>query len=184
MSNYLASHAGQLQPVSTDHAELKRCANEVGERIRRLLSVKGKHGAETYWRRLGKLMWDHVGMARSASSLHKALTEIPEIREEFWRGVSIPGGEADMNLALEQAGRVADFLEFAELLAYDALERDESCGAHFRIEHQYPDGEAKRDDEHFCYVSGWQFTGVGRRPVLHREPLHWDSVHPSVRSYK
>jgi succinate dehydrogenase / fumarate reductase flavoprotein subunit len=123
-------------------------------------------------------------MARSAASLQKALAEIPEIREEFWHGVSVPGSGQELNLALEQAGRVADFLEFAELLAADALQRDESCGAHFRVEHQYPDGEAKRDDEHYSHVSAWEYKGDGARPALHEEPLHWESVHPSVRSYK
>jgi succinate dehydrogenase / fumarate reductase flavoprotein subunit len=184
MGNYLAANSAQLKPVATDYPEFKRCANEVHERVKRLLAVKGKHSAETYWRRLGKLMWDYAGMARSAESLKKALAEIPAVREEFWQGVCIPGGETDMNLALEQAGRIADFLEFAELLAHDALDRDESCGAHFRIEHQYPDGEAKRDDEHYCHVSAWEHKGVGERPALHKEPLAWETVVPSVRSYK
>jgi succinate dehydrogenase / fumarate reductase flavoprotein subunit len=184
MGNYLASNTAQLKPVPTDHPEFKRCVNEVSERIRRLLSAKGKHSAETYWRQLGKLMWDCVGMSRSAESLRKALSEIPAIREEFWRGLCIPGGEAEMNMALEQAGRIADFLEFAELLAHDALDRDESCGAHFRIEHQYPDGEAERDDEHYSHVSAWEYKGVGERPELHKEPLTWETVVPSVRSYK
>jgi succinate dehydrogenase / fumarate reductase flavoprotein subunit len=184
MGNYLASESSKLGALSTDHPEFKRCENEVSERIKRLLSVKGKHSAETYWRRLGKLMWDNVGMARSADSLKKALDEIPLIREEFWSGVCIPGGEQEMNMALEQAGRIADFLEFAELLTHDALQRDESCGAHFRVEHQTPDGEAKRDDEHYCHVSAWEYKGVGARPGHHQEQLVWENVHPSVRSYK
>jgi succinate dehydrogenase / fumarate reductase flavoprotein subunit len=184
MSNYLAGNAAHLKPVATDHVEFRRCATEVQERIGRLLAIKGKQSAESYWRRLGKLMWDHVGMARSAASLKKALTEIAEIREEFWRGANIPGGGSEMNMALEQAGRIADFLEFAELLAYDALERDESCGAHFRVEHQTADGEAKRDDERFAHVSAWEYQGVGARPILHKEQLHWEAVHPSIRSYQ
>jgi succinate dehydrogenase / fumarate reductase flavoprotein subunit len=184
MGNYLASNSAHLKAVPTDHPEFKRCAAEVSDRIKRLLSVKGKHSAETYWRRLGKLMWDCVGMARSAENLRKALADIPAIREEFWRGVCIPGGGEEMNMALEQAGRIADFLEFAELLAHDALDRDESCGAHFRIEHEYPDGEAKRDDEHYSHVSAWEYKDVGERPVLYKEPLSWETVVPSVRSYK
>ncbi len=181
MGNYLAQ--GKLAPVSTDHAEFKRCVQDVTDRLRRLLAVKGRHPAQTYWQRLGKLMWDHCGMARSEASIKKALTEIPQIREEFWQSVCVPGTDQDFNQSLEQAGRIADFLEFAELLATDALQRDESCGAHFRIEHQYPDGEAKRDDEHFSHVSAWEYNGSGQ-PVLHKEPLVWETVHPSVRSYK
>jgi succinate dehydrogenase / fumarate reductase flavoprotein subunit len=184
MGHYLASSSAALKPVSTDHAEFERCQNDVADRIQKLLSVRGKHSADSFWRQLGKLMWDNCGMARSESSLKKALEEIPIIRERFWREVSVPGGEQELNQALEQAGRIADFLEFAELLAHDALERDESCGAHFRIEHQYPDGEARRDDEHYSHVSAWEHTGVGRRPVLHKEPLVWSEVTPSVRSYK
>lgn len=182
LSDYLAG----VKPgaVKNDHAEFGRCESEVKERLERLLAVKGKHSAETYWRRLGKVMWDYVGMARSAESLRKALAEVPTIREEFWHGVNVPGSGQELNLALEQAGRIADFLEFAELLATDALQRDESCGAHFRVEHEYPDGEARRDDERFSFVSAWEHQGVGKQPVLHREPLAWEYVHPSVRSYK
>jgi succinate dehydrogenase / fumarate reductase flavoprotein subunit len=184
MGHYLASNSAQLKPVATDHAEFKRCENDVAERLKRLLAVRGKHSAESFWRRLGKLMWDHCGMARSETSLKKVLTEVPALREQFWREVSVPGGEQELNQALEQAGRIADFLEFAELLAHDALDRDESCGAHFRVEHQYPDGEAKRDDEHYAHVSAYEYTGVGERPTLRKEPLAWEFVHPSVRSYK
>jgi succinate dehydrogenase / fumarate reductase flavoprotein subunit len=182
MGNYLAE--SKLTPVATDHAEFKRCQEDVAERVRRLLAVQGRHPAETYWRRLGKLMWDHCGMARSEASLKKALAEIPQIREEFWQGVCVPGSGQEFNQSLEQAGRIADFLEFAELLATDALNRDESCGAHFRVEHEYPDGEAKRDDEHYSHVSAWEYRGPDKPPVLHKEPLVWESVHPSVRSYK
>jgi succinate dehydrogenase / fumarate reductase flavoprotein subunit len=182
MGDYLAS--SKLAPVPADHPEFKRAENEVGERVRRLLAVKGKRTAESFHRELGKLMWDDCGMARSAASLQKALEKIPKIREEFWKDVSVPGGEQDMNRALEDAGRVADFLEFAELLAYDALERDESCGAHFRVEHQTPEGEAQRDDERFCHVAAWEHKGVGERPALHKEPLLYEYVRPTVRSYK
>jgi succinate dehydrogenase / fumarate reductase flavoprotein subunit len=128
-------------------------------------------------------MWDYCGMARSATSLRKALAEIPGIRESFWREVSVTGSGEELNQCLEQAGRIADFLEFAELMCHDALERDESCGAHFREEHQTEDGEARRDDEHYCHVSAWEYRGVGERPALHPEPLAFENVQPTVRSY-
>jgi succinate dehydrogenase / fumarate reductase flavoprotein subunit len=182
LSNYLASTKQALAPV--EGAEFKRCETEVRERMKRLLSVQGQRSAQSFHRQLGKLMWDQCGMARSEQSLKKALNEIPSIREEFWHNVSVPGGEQDLNQALEYAGRVADFLEFAELLCHDALDRDESCGAHFRIEHQTSDGEAERDDEKYAYVSAWEYTGDGQAPVLHKEPLVFEEVHPSVRSYK
>jgi succinate dehydrogenase / fumarate reductase flavoprotein subunit len=182
LSNYLAST--KPAPVRTDHAEFKRCEGDVNERIRRLLAVKGKVSAQAIHRQLGKLMWDQCGMARSEQSLKKALNEIPAIRDEFWHNVSIPGGEQEMNQALEYAGRVADFLEFAELLCHDALDRDESCGAHFRIEHQTPEGEADRNDEKYSYVSAWEYNGENNAPILHKEPLEFTEVHPSVRSYK
>jgi succinate dehydrogenase / fumarate reductase flavoprotein subunit len=182
LSNYLAST--KQTPAPVDGSEFKRCEAEVNERVKRLLSIKGKRGAQAIHRQLGKLMWDQCGMARSEQSLKKALDEIPAIREEFWRNVSVTGGEQELNQALEHAGRVADFLEFAELLCHDALDRDESCGAHFRIEHQMPDGEAKRNDEQYSYVSAWEYAGVDKPPILHKEPLEFEEVHPSVRSYK
>jgi succinate dehydrogenase / fumarate reductase flavoprotein subunit len=182
MGNYLGST--KLAPVAADHDEFRRAESEVHARVKRLLSARGKRAAESFHRELGKLMWDECGMARSAASLKKTLARVPEIREEFWKDVMVPGGDQDMNRALEEAGRVADFLEFAELLAYDALERDESCGAHFRVEHQTPDGEAARDDDNFQYVSAWEYKGVGQRPELHKEPLVFEYVKPTVRSYK
>ena len=129
-------------------------------------------------------MWDDVGMARSDRSLRRALEAIPKLREEFWDHVSVPGTPDNLNQTLEYAGRVADYLEFAELLALDALERRESCGGHFREESQTPDGEAVRDDAEFSYVAAWEFTGVGRRPELHREQLEFEEVQPTQRSYK
>ncbi|HEY7156355.1 MAG TPA: succinate dehydrogenase (quinone) flavoprotein subunit, partial [Gemmataceae bacterium] len=182
LSNYLAST--KQTPAPVDRAEFKRCEAAVSERVKRLLSIKGNRSAESIHRQLGKLMWDQCGMARSEQSLKKALNEIPSIREEFWHNVSVTGGEQELNQALEYAGRVADFLEFAELLCHDALDRDESCGAHFRIEHQTPDGEAARDDEQYSYVSAWEHNGVENAPTLHKEPLTFEEVHPSVRSYK
>jgi succinate dehydrogenase / fumarate reductase flavoprotein subunit len=123
-------------------------------------------------------------MARTEASLTRALAAIPRLREEFWHSVSVPGSSDNLNQSLEYAGRVADYLEFAELLALDALERRESCGGHFREESQTPDGEALRDDEHYSYVAAWEFTGVGKRPALHKEPLVFEEVHPTQRSYK
>jgi succinate dehydrogenase / fumarate reductase flavoprotein subunit len=135
-------------------------------------------------RELGTLMWENVGMARSKESLTAALKKIPAIRAEFHENVKVTGTGEELNQQLENAGRTADFIEFAELLSRDALHREESCGGHFRVEHQYPDGEAKRDDANFCYVGAWEFKGVGKEPELHKEPLKFDNVHLAVRSYK
>jgi succinate dehydrogenase / fumarate reductase flavoprotein subunit len=129
-------------------------------------------------------MWDKCGMARNAAGLRQAMARIPELREAFWRDVNVPGSHAELNQALEKAGRVADFLELAELMCRDALHREESCGGHFREEHQTPDGEALRDDAHFAYVAAWEYAGEGREPVLHREPLDFEYVHLAQRSYK
>ncbi len=182
LSNYLASN--KQTPAPVEGADFKRCEADVRARIDRLLFIKGKRSAQAIHRQAGRLMWDQCGMARSEQSLKKALNEIPAIREEFWKNVSVTGGEGELNQALEYAGRVADFLEFAELLCHDALARDESCGAHFRIEHQMPDGEAKRNDEQYSYVSAWEYAGDDKAPILHKEPLVFEEVHPSVRSYK
>jgi succinate dehydrogenase / fumarate reductase flavoprotein subunit len=181
MGNYLAST--KQAAVTTDGPEFKQAEADVRERMNKLLAIKGKQTAAYYHRKLGKLMWDNVGMARSDESLKKALAEIAGIRDEFWHNVNITGGSQGLNPALEEAGRVADFLEFAELLAHDALDRDESCGAHFRVEHQ-EDGEAKRNDEKYMFVSAWEYKGVGQRPERHAEPLVYETVHPSTRSYK
>jgi succinate dehydrogenase / fumarate reductase flavoprotein subunit len=170
--------------VSTDHAEFRRAEAEVAERTRKLLSIKGKKTPLEFQRELGRLMWDYCGMARTAEGLKKALRRIPELREEFWHNVMVPGSGEELNQALERAGRVADFLEFAELLCTDALHRNESCGGHFREEYQYPDGEAMRNDEEYRYVAAWEHTGVGQPPTLHKEPLEYQEVQPSVRSYK
>jgi succinate dehydrogenase / fumarate reductase flavoprotein subunit len=129
-------------------------------------------------------MWDFVGMARNEAGLRHALVEIPKLRDNFWHNVSVPGTPNNLNQSLEYAGRVADYLEFAELLALDALQRRESCGGHFREESQTPDGEALRDDANFTYVAAWEFTGVGREPVMHKESLEFEEVHPTQRSYK
>jgi succinate dehydrogenase / fumarate reductase flavoprotein subunit len=182
MGDYLASN--KFAPVKTDHPQFKTVTNEVADGIKRLVSVQGKTTVDEFHRRLGKLMWDYVGMARSAAGLKKAIEEIPKIREEYWRDVKIPGKAEDFNLEVEKAGRVADFMELAKLLAIDALHREESCGGHLREEHQTPDGEAKRDDEHFTYVGVWEFKGVGKQPELIKEPLTFEHVKQSQRSYK
>jgi succinate dehydrogenase / fumarate reductase flavoprotein subunit len=170
--------------VATDHDAFKEAETSVQARIDALLAVKGTETPRQLHRRLGQLLWDFVGMSRNEAGLNRALTEIPRLRDEFWQNLSVPGDPNNLNKNLEYAGRVADYLEFAETLALDALHRTESCGGHFREESQTPDGEARRDDEHFSYVGAWEFKGVGARPELHKEPLHFEYVKPTQRSYK
>ncbi|GLY37671.1 succinate dehydrogenase flavoprotein subunit [Amycolatopsis sp. NBRC 101858] len=170
----------RLDEVPPGHDAVKQVETEVRERISRLLSVQGTRSVDSFHRELGLLMWDHCGMSRSREGLRKALERIPGLRAEFWRDVRIPGVAGDLNQELEKANRVADFLELAELLLIDALAREESCGGHFREEHQTADGEARRDDEHFSYVAAWEY---GEKPVLHREDLAFEHVHPTQRSY-
>jgi succinate dehydrogenase / fumarate reductase flavoprotein subunit len=146
--------------------------------------VNGDRPVESFHRELGDLLWNSCGMARNEKGLKALIERIPALREEFWKRVRVSNEGEGFNQSLEKAGRVADFLEFAELLAYDALQRDESCGAHFREEHETPDGEALRDDARFAYVAAWEFTGVGQPPVLHKEPLAFEAVHLTQRSYK
>ena len=172
------------QRGSNGHPAFAAARQGAEERTRRLLGVRGKRTVDEFLRELGSLMWDDCGMSRSAQGLARALAEIPRIREAFWRDVNVLGGGEELNQALEKAGRVADFLEFAELLCRDALHREESCGGHFRMEHQTPDGEAKRNDAAFAYVAAWQFAGDGQPPALHREPLTFETVPLSERSYK
>jgi succinate dehydrogenase / fumarate reductase flavoprotein subunit len=182
IGDYLAS--AKLPAISTDHAEFRGAIAAVESRERKLLSIKGKRTVDSFHRELGLLMWEKCGMARNAAGLKSALHEIPKLREEFWRNVTVPGSGVELNQSLEKAGRVADFLEFAELICTDALHREESCGGHFREEHQTEDGEAKRDDEKFSYVAAWEYAGEGRAPVLHKEALEFHNVHLSTRSYK
>ncbi|HYH44372.1 MAG TPA: FAD-binding protein, partial [Thermoanaerobaculia bacterium] len=177
--------AGRLgEAVSTDTDAFRATEAEVAERIGRLLGAKGNRSADSYHRELGKLVWDECGIARNAAGLQRALQRIPVLRDEFWQNVRVPGTAEGVNQELEKAGRVADFFELAELMCGDALDRDESCGGHLREEHQTPEGEALRDDKNFTYVSAWEWTGPGRRPVLHKEPLRFEFVTPSQRSYK
>ena len=182
ISDYLA----RTKPgkVTIDHPEFKKSLEDVEAVTKKLLSINGKKSVKEFYRELGKVMWEHVGMARSEESLKTAIKLIPAIREEFWKNVRVTGSGADLNQELERAGRVADFLEFGELLARDALNRNESCGGHFRVEHQMPDGEAKRDDENYSYVAAWGFQGVDKEPELHKEPLVFENVHLGIRSYK
>jgi succinate dehydrogenase flavoprotein subunit len=182
IGDYLASDP--LRKVTTDDDPFKEAVDNVQKRINSLLSVRGTRTVRSIHRELGKLLWDDVGMARTEASLRRALEKIPRLREQFWHEVSIPGTPDNLNQNLEYAGRVADYLEFAELLALDALDRQESCGGHFREESQTPDGEALRDDEHYTYVAAWEFKGVGQPPELHKEPLVFEEVHPTQRSYK
>jgi succinate dehydrogenase / fumarate reductase flavoprotein subunit len=153
-------------------------------RTKRLLSIHGTRTVDSFHRELGKIMWEKCGMARDAKGLQEALKEIPALREQFWRDVKVLGSAEGLNQSLEKAGRVADFLEFAELMCLDALQREESCGGHFRTEYQTEDGEAKRDDERFAYVAAWEYAGEGKAPILNKEPLTFENVHLSTRSYK
>src|SRR5947208_6801065 len=181
IGDYLA--ANPMPSVTTDHAAFAEAADAVQKRIDALLAVKGTKSIRSIHRELGGLLWDYVGMSRNEAGLRHALERIPRLRDEFWHEVSVPGTPDNLNQSLEYAGRVADYLEFAELLALDALHRRESCGGHFREESQTPEGEALRDDEHYAYVAAWEFKGVGVEPELHKEPLEFDAVHPTQRSY-
>jgi succinate dehydrogenase / fumarate reductase flavoprotein subunit len=174
----------KLEKLSASAPEFEDAKRQSSERIHKLLSVKGKRTVSDIHRELGHIMWEYVGMGRNKAGLEKALEKIPALREEFWQNVNVLGSEGSFNQNLEHAGRVADFLEFAELLATDALHREESCGGHFREESQTEEGEAKRDDENFCYVGAWEYKGDGVKPELSKEPLTFDNVHLVTRSYK
>ncbi|XHR29419.1 MAG: fumarate reductase/succinate dehydrogenase flavoprotein subunit [Chthoniobacteraceae bacterium] len=186
ISNYLATQPREAsQKVTVDHPEFKKAVAEVEARTTLLLSIKGKRSVDSFHRELGLLLWENCGMARSEESLKKALAQIPVIRNEFWTNVNVLGSSNDLNQSLEMAGRVADFLEFAELMCLDALQREESCGGHFRVEHQFADGEAKRDDEKFAHVAAWEHnTDDISKSVRNVEPLNYEYVHLAVRSYK
>ncbi len=182
----IADYLARIAPgkVKADHPECKKSIDDVNNDLKKFMSINGKKTVTEFHRELGKIMWNNVGMARSEESCKEALKVIPQIRDEFWKNVKVSGSGAEFNQQLENAGRVADFLEFAELMTLDALHRNESCGGHFRVEHQMPDGEAKRDDENYCYVAAWEFKGVGKEPELHKEPLKFENVHLAIRSYK
>jgi succinate dehydrogenase / fumarate reductase flavoprotein subunit len=182
LGNYLAR--GGIEAVDTSHDAFRQVTAETQGRIEKLLSIKGKRSPDSFHRELGKLLWDNCGMARNVEGLKATLRRIPELRAEFWENLALPGGASEMNQTLEKAGRVADFLEFGEVMVHDALQREESCGGHFREEFQTPEGEALRNDQDFTYVAAWEFTGVGKPPALHKEPLQFEYVPPTTRSYK
>ena len=182
IGDYLAQT--KFDPVDESHAAFREVERQVEALTKRLLNVNGSSPVDTFHRELGRVMWDRCGMSRNESGLKEALAKIPEIRERFWRDVRVTGTGESLNQELERAGRVADFLEFAELICVDALDRNESCGGHFREEHQTDDGEAKRDDDRFAHVSVWEYTGRGNAPALHKEPLEFEYVQLARRSYK
>ena len=182
VANYLVTQ--KPGAVKADHPEFKKAVEEVTERMTKLMSIKGKRTVDSFHRELGLLVWDKCGMARNKAGLEEALKRIPELRKEFWENVIVPGEANFANPELEKAGRVADFMEFAELLCKDALEREESCGGHFREEYQYDDGEAKRNDDQYAYAAAWGYTGDLSAPELHKEELKFEEVKLSVRSYK
>jgi len=182
----LGNHIAESKPedVGTDHEAFGQVEAEARERLDKLLAVKGTRSTNSFHKELGLLMWEKCGMARNAKGLKEAIKKIPEIREEFWNNVRVTGSTNGFNQDLENAARTADFLEFAEVMCHDALSRDESCGGHFREEHQSEEGEAVRNDEKFCHVSAWEFTGVGKKPKMHKEPLVFENVELTTRSYK
>jgi succinate dehydrogenase / fumarate reductase flavoprotein subunit len=182
LGNYLASN--KFDKVSEDHPEAKAAKAQVSSRVEKLLSIKGNRTVDSFHRELGKIMWEHCGMARNEKGLRGAIAQIRALKEEFWKNVNVLGESADLNQSLEKAGRVADFLELGELMCIDALERNESCGGHFREEYQTPEGEAMRDDVAYAYAAAWEYKGEGQPAELHKEDLTFEYVHPSQRSYK
>jgi succinate dehydrogenase / fumarate reductase flavoprotein subunit len=182
LGNYLASN--KLSRVDAGAPEFRAVTAEVEAGVQRLLSIKGKRTVTSFHRELGKIIWDYCGMARNAEGLKHAISKVRELRGEFWNNVNVPGSGEDLNQQLENAGRVADFFELGELMCLDALERNESCGGHFREEFQTEEGEALRDDENFQYVSAWEYKGPDTPPELHKEALEFEYVHPAQRSYK
>ncbi len=183
ISGELGSRLGEPLP-STASPAFKEAEASVRDRVSSFLNIKGSNSVDYYHRKLGRTLWEYCGMSRTADGLNHARSEISKLREEFWQDLKVLGDDESLNQSLEKAGRVADFFELGELLCQDALAREESCGGHFREEHQTPDGEALRDDEHFSYVAAWQYQGAGKDAVLHKEQLEFEYAHPSQRSYK
>ena len=183
IGDYLADDI-RTGPISSDSPEFLAAEKEVKDQIAFFTSNKGTHSVDYYHKKLGKIMWDKCGMARNEQGLKEAMAEIRELREDFWKNVSVPGEANELNPELEKAGRVADFLELGELFARDALERNESCGGHFREEYQTEEGEAKRDDQNFTFVSAWEFKGDPKDAVMHREDLTFNDIELKTRSYK
>ncbi|HEV1284725.1 MAG TPA: FAD-binding protein, partial [Bryobacteraceae bacterium] len=182
LGNYLASN--KLDKVDASHPEFESAKESVAAKTRTLLDARGTQTVDSFHRELGKIMWDQCGMSRTAQGLESAIETIRELREQYWRDVRVLGVGEEINQSLEKAGRVADFFELAELICIDARDRNESCGGHFREEYQTPDGEALRDDENFSYVAAWEYAGADQPPKLNKEPLAFEYVHPSQRSYK
>jgi len=182
VGNYLAN--AKPAKLNESHPEAHAALSSVRQGVEKLLAIRGRRTVDSFHRELGKIMWDDCGMSRTAAGLKEAIQKIRTLREEYWQNLTVPGSGDDMNQSLEKAGRVADFLELGELMCIDALERNESCGGHFREEFQTPDGEAQRDDEHYSYAAAWGYTGPGNAPELTKEPLEFAYVHPSQRSYK
>jgi len=182
IGNYLAGN--KLEKVTTDHPEFVKVEAEVAATIQKMLAINGTRTTASFHKELGKIVWDECGMSRTADGLRSAIARIRALREEFWRNVKIAGEPDDLNPSIEAAGRVADYFELAELMCIDALDRNESCGGHFREEYQTPENEALRNDEDYSYVAAWEYNGSGQQPELVKEPLHFDRVHPSQRSYK
>lgn len=183
IGDYL-SHKIQAPKVKTDTKAFDEAEKGVKDKISKLLSINGKQSVDDIHKKLGHIMWENVGMARSKESLEKAIVEIQALRKEFWKDVKVVGKANEFNVELEKALRLADFLELGELMARDALNREESCGGHFRVEHQTEEGEAKRDDEHFVYAAVWEYKGENEAPELTKEPLNFEFVHPAQRNYK
>jgi succinate dehydrogenase / fumarate reductase flavoprotein subunit len=182
IGDYLATT--KFDKVDASHGAVKEAEKNVECLTRRLLEAKGKRSVDSFHRELGRIMWEYCGMARDAAGLIKATGMIAELREEFWQNLRVPGTGEELNQSLEHSGRVADFMELAELMCLDALHREESCGGHFRIEHQTPDGEALRHDDKFAYVAAWEYAGEGKQPALNKEPLVFENVKLATRSYK
>jgi len=182
IGDYLANT--KLEKIDQSHAAVRDAEAAVAQQTKRFLGIKGSRTVASFHRELGKLVWDECGMARNEAGLKRALAKIPELREQFWKNVSVLGTGEELNQSLENAGRVADFLEFGELMCLDALNRNESCGGHFREEFQTPEGEAKRNDNQYSYAAAWEYAGPGKTPILNKEPLTFEYVHPSQRSYK
>jgi succinate dehydrogenase / fumarate reductase flavoprotein subunit len=182
LGNYLATN--KFPKIDESHPEVQSAVAAVKQRIDKLLSIKGTRTVDSFHRELGKITWDYCGMARTAGGLETAIGKIRALREEYWKSVTVAGTSDDLNESLEKAGRVADYFELAELMCIDARDRNEACGGHFREEYQTPEGEAQRDDEHYSYVAAWGYRGDGAAPELVKEPLEFNYVHPSQRSYK
>ena len=186
LPNTINDYIASTKPEKADatHPAVREAEAQVSAITAKLLGAKGTRTVDSFHRELGKIMWEYCGMARNAAGLKTALGQIPVLREQFWRDVKVLGSGEEFNQSLEKAGRVADFFELAELMCLDALERNESCGGHFREEYQTPEGEAARDDEHYSYAAAWEFRGIGAPPIVHKEPLTFEYVHPAQRSYK